>query len=101
MDTHDYKPDQVEVKIQSDGMLSIEGKHQERSDDGSKHIFRQFKRQYTLPKGCMPDKLRSYWSPDRVLAVTAPKGRGEYQKDGPKRVAFSTVTRESSTNRVT
>ena len=100
MDTHDYKPDQVEVKIQSDGMLSIEGKHQERSDDGSKHIFRQFKRQYTLPKGCMPDKLRSYWSPDGVLAVTAPKATGKYNKGGAKKVAFSTVTETKSIEHV-
>ena len=92
MDTHRYNPDQVQVKIQNDGMLSIEGKHEERSDDGLKHISRQFTRKYSLPKECMPSKLRSYWSPDGVLAVTAPKTqKGKCQKDGPKRVAFSTI----------
>ena len=94
LDTRHYKPDQVQVKIQSDGMLSIEGKHEERSDDGRKHISRQFTRKYSLPKACMPNKLRSYWSPDGVLAVTAPKNKAPYTKEVTtvtKKVAFSTT----------
>ena len=93
LDTRHYKPDQVQVKIQTDGMLSIEGKHEERSDDGKKHVSRQFTRQYTLPKRCMKDKLRSYWSPDGVLVVTAPKTKAQYTKQVvSKRVAFNTTT---------
>ena len=93
LDTRHYKPDQVQVKIQTDGMLSIEGKHEERSDDGKKQVSRQFTRQYTLPKRCMKDKLRSYWSPDGVLVVTAPKTKSQYTKQVvSKRVAFNTTT---------
>ena len=75
LDIRHYKPENVQVKIQSDGMLCIEGKHQERSEDGKKQISRQFTRQYTLPKKCLQSKmkLRSHWSPDGVLVVTAPK----------------------------
>ena len=84
------------MKIQSDGMLCIEGKQEERSVDGKKQISRQFTRQYTLPKRCLKNKLRSYWSPDGVLVVTAPKEKKDTQyailteKGVTKKVAFTT-----------
>ena len=95
LDIRHYKPHEVQVKIQSDGMLCIEGKHEEKSEDGKKHISRQFVRQYTLPKRCLRNKLRSHWSPDGVLVVTAPKEKqSEYailtEKGVTKKVAFST-----------
>ena len=97
LDTRHYKPDQVQVKIQSDGMLCIEGKQEEKSEDGKKIICRQFTRQYTLPKKCLKSKLRSNWSPDGVLCVTAPKQKkAQYailtEKGVTKKVAFSTPT---------
>jgi len=52
----------------------VEAKHEEKSDDGiSRYISRQFVRKYTLPEGCIPDKVTSNLSSDGVLVINAPK----------------------------
>jgi crystallin alpha B len=72
LDTHNYRPDEIKVNV-IDKVLSIEGKHEEKSEDGNKFISRQFVRKYTLPKECRPEQVVSNLSADGVLLVTAPK----------------------------
>ena len=78
LDTHEYRPDELKVNV-SDNMLSIEGKHEEKSEDGNSMVTRQFIRKYSLPKGCQAQTINSNLSADGVLMITAPKS--PYQRD--------------------
>lgn len=73
LDTHNYKPDNIKVTVGNDGVLKVEGKYEEKAEDGSRYISRQFTRQYTLPKECRPERVVSNLSSDGVLMITAPK----------------------------
>jgi len=72
LDTRNYRPDEIKVNV-VDKVLSIEGKHEERSEDGSHFTSRRFHRKYTLPDSCRADQVVSNLSADGVLLVTAPK----------------------------
>jgi len=70
LDTNGFKPDELKVNVRGDS-LSIEAKHEEKGEN--KYVNRQFKRMYTLPQGCVPEKVNSNLSSDGVLVITAPK----------------------------
>ena len=80
LDTHSYRPDEIKVSVVNN-VLGVEGKHEEKSEDGSKYVSRQFIRKYTLPKDCPPDKVNSNLSADGVLLITAPKKAEAIQHD--------------------
>merc|ERR1719383_1000114 len=66
LDTSQYRPDELSVSV-SDGTVSVEGKHEEKAEDGSKMVSRQFVRKYTLPAGAKPQDVSSNLSADGVL----------------------------------
>ena len=72
LDTSQYRPDELSVSV-SGGVVTVEGKHEEKAEDGSKMVSRQFCRQYTLPQGAKPEHVESNLSSDGVLVVTARK----------------------------
>jgi len=72
LDTSQYRPDELNVSI-ADGAVTIEGKHEEKAEDGTKMVSRQFIRKYTLPAGAKPEDVVSNLSSDGVLVVTANK----------------------------
>merc|ERR1712241_596492 len=41
LDTSQYRPDELKVMV-SDGVLTVEGKHEEKAEDGSKMVSRMF-----------------------------------------------------------
>ena len=43
LDTSQYKPDELKVCV-AEGMICMEGKHEEKSEDGSRHTTRHFVR---------------------------------------------------------
>merc|ERR1711976_80131 len=43
LDTSQYRPDELKVMV-SDGVLTVEGKHEEKAEDGSKMVSRMFSR---------------------------------------------------------
>merc|ERR1719323_1553082 len=49
IDASEYKPEELKVSVQS-GRLLVEGRHEEKKEDGSGYIQRSFSRSYTLPK---------------------------------------------------
>ena len=73
LDTSAYRPDEIRINVDQNNMLTVEAKHEEKSDDGSKHVSRQFTRKYTLPQNCRADNVLSNLSSDGVLMITAPK----------------------------
>merc|ERR1712141_553809 len=68
----DYKPEELKVSVQS-GRLLVEGKHEEKKEDGSAYVLKSFSRSFTLPKEAEADKIVSNLSSEGVLVVTAPK----------------------------
>merc|ERR1712018_370706 len=72
LDTSQYRPDELSVAV-SDGVLLVEGNHEEKAEDGSKMVSRSFSRKYTLPADAKSDEVASNLSSDGVLVITAPK----------------------------
>ena len=68
----EYKPEELKVSVQS-GRLLVEGKHEEKKEDGSAYVQRCFSRSYTLPKEAQADQMVSHLSSEGVLLITTPK----------------------------
>lgn len=50
--------------------LQVHAKHEEKSD--TKSVYREYNREFLLPKGVNPEQIRSSLSKDGVLTVDAP-----------------------------
>merc|ERR1712206_67329 len=72
IDASEYKPEELKVSVQS-GRLLVEGRHEEKKEDGSAYVQKSFSRSYTLPKEAQADQMVSHLSSEDVLVVTAPK----------------------------
>merc|ERR1719150_1943633 len=55
LDTSQYRPDELSVAV-SEGVLVVEGKHEEKAEDGSKMVSRSFSRKYSLPASAEADQ---------------------------------------------
>merc|ERR1712080_35096 len=72
LDTAQYRPDELKVSVEG-GVVSVEGKHEEKAEDGTKMVSKSFSRKYTLPQGSRGQDVVSNLSSDGVLVITAPK----------------------------
>merc|ERR1711963_11523 len=72
LDTAQYRPDELKITVDK-GVVCVEGRHEEKAEDGSKMVSRSFSRKYTLPKDAKPEDVVSNLSSDGVLVITAPK----------------------------
>merc|ERR1712012_194382 len=72
IDASEYKPEVLKVSVQS-GRLLVEGRHEEKKEDGSGYVQRSFSRRYTLPKEAEADKMVSNLSSEGILVITTPK----------------------------
>merc|ERR1712221_30561 len=72
LDTSQYRPDELKVSVDK-GVVTVEGKHEEKAEDGSKMVSRMFSRKYTLPANARAEDVVSNLSSDGVLVITAPK----------------------------
>lgn len=72
LDVQQFKPEEISVKVTGDNQITIEGKHEEKSDDHGQ-IYRHFIRRYAIPKNCDMNKIESKLSSDGVLSIIAPR----------------------------
>merc|ERR1719481_17863 len=72
LDTSQYRPDELKVSV-AGGAITVEGKHEEKAEDGTRMVSRQFVRKYTLPQHAKPENVQSNLSSDGVLVITAAK----------------------------
>merc|ERR1719244_708883 len=72
LDTSQYRPDELKVSVDK-GVVTVEGKHEEKAEDGSKMVSRMFSKKYTLPPDAKAEDGVSNLSSDGVLVITAPK----------------------------
>ena len=72
LDTTGYKPDELKVTA-GEGVVMIEARHEERSEQGQVMVSRHMKRSYPLPASAQPHQVVSNLSRDGVLVITVPK----------------------------
>merc|ERR1711915_587667 len=72
LDTSQYRPDELKVSVEK-GVVTVEGKHEEKAEDGSKMVSRMFSKKYTLPADAKDEDVVSKLSSDGILVVTAPR----------------------------
>merc|ERR1719369_1437469 len=72
LNTTGYKPSELKVNV-SDGELTIEGKHEEKSEEGHTMVSKQLSRRYTLPAEAKLTEVVSNLSQDGVMVITVPK----------------------------
>ncbi|XP_066585908.1 alpha-crystallin B chain isoform X1 [Prorops nasuta] len=68
-DVSQYKPEEIVVKT-VDNKLLVNAKHEEKTE--SKSVYREYNREFLLPKGTNPESIKSSLSKDGVLTVEAP-----------------------------
>ncbi|XP_015370481.1 PREDICTED: alpha-crystallin B chain isoform X2 [Diuraphis noxia] len=68
-DVSQYEPEEIVVKT-VDNKLLVHAKHEEKTD--SKSVYREYNREFLLPKGTNPEAIKSSLSKDGVLTVEAP-----------------------------
>merc|ERR1711951_10038 len=72
LDTSQSRPDELKVSV-AGGAITVEGKHEEKAEDGTRMVSRQFVRKYTLPATANPQDVQSNLSSDGVLVITVNK----------------------------
>jgi HSP20 family molecular chaperone IbpA len=68
-DVAQYTPEEIVVKT-VDNKLLVHAKHEEKTD--TKSVYREYNREFLLPKGTNPEMIRSSLSKDGVLTIEAP-----------------------------
>lgn len=68
-DVSQYQPEEIVVKT-VDNKLLVHAKHEEKSE--CKSFYREYNREFLLPKGTNPESIKSSLSKDGVLTVEAP-----------------------------
>ncbi|XP_015921832.1 alpha-crystallin A chain [Parasteatoda tepidariorum] len=68
-DVSQYQPEEIVVKT-VDNKLQVQAKHEEKSE--TKSVYREYNREFLLPKGTNPEMIKSSLSTDGVLTVEAP-----------------------------
>ena len=67
-----FQPKDINVSLQDD-VLTVTGKHEEKSEDGSRFSSRQFTRSYRLPEHVQQEQMKSVLAADgRTLKIEAP-----------------------------
>eukprot|EP00092_Neocalanus_flemingeri_P000103 GFUD01000105.1.p1 GENE.GFUD01000105.1~~GFUD01000105.1.p1 ORF type:complete len:418 (-),score=150.40 GFUD01000105.1:108-1361(-) len=80
LDTTGYKPDELKVSA-GQGVICVEGKHEEKSEAGQVMVARQFSRKYSLPAGARAEEVVSNLSQDGVLVISVPKREAIQQEN--------------------
>ena len=80
VDCEGYEPSELTVKV-ADGYITVSGKHESKSEDGSSFVARQFTRKHLLPKNVNIDAINSKLSDGKVLRIEAPLLAVEAPKD--------------------
>lgn len=82
-DLQGYRPENVTVRINRDGLLKISAQHFDNTLDN--HINREYYRQYQLPRNVNPDLVRARMDENQILTIELPPGsttqqytKGEY-----------------------
>lgn len=80
LDVQGFRPKDLTVTLK-DNVLTISGKHEEKTQDGNRYWSRQFVRTYRLPEGVQADQMKSLLAADgRTLKIEAPIAKQNEEK---------------------
>lgn len=68
-DVQQFRPEDINIKTK-DNVLEVHAKHEDTKDNAK--VFREFRRQITLPTGTILEDMTSVLSPEGILTVEAP-----------------------------
>jgi crystallin alpha B len=90
IDTHGFKPEDLQVKVQNN-IVSISAKHEEKTSQSNSKSYssRQLSKSFTLPQGCKMDTVSSHLSKDGLLIISAPKPNANSQ-GAPRKIQIQT-----------
>ena len=71
VDASGYEPEDLNLEVNSDGLITLSAKHEEKSEHGTSVI--QFSKSFTVPQNTDLSGLKSQLSKDKILTITAPK----------------------------
>lgn len=98
LDVRGYKPEELTVTV-DDQSLILSGRHEEKSEDGSRCMAREFKRVVSIPKEVDVEQLKSCLATDgRTLRVEAPVKAIEPPKEQPKEIPIQVTKKAASNN---
>merc|ERR1711964_776536 len=80
LDTTGYKPDELKVSA-GQGMICVEGKHEEKTEEGQVMVSRQFSKKYSMPDSSRAEEVVSDLSQDGVLVISVPKRQSIKQEN--------------------
>jgi len=83
----DFNPENVKVSLK-DRVLTIEAKHEYKSEDGKSRMYQEFFRSFTLPQNVKVEEVKSLFTPEGELLVEAPLPQVEAPK--PKEIPVTT-----------
>ena len=69
-DVQGYRPENITVRINRNGLLKINGKHIDTSFGN--HINREYYREYQLPSNVDPDQVRARMDDNQILVIELP-----------------------------
>merc|ERR1719499_1325102 len=102
LNTTGYKPSELKVNV-ADGELTIEGKHEEKSEEGHTMVSKKFSRRYTLPAEAKLTEVVSNLSQDGVMVITVPKEKKIQEIKGKEKeqvVQKSSLSNEQTSEEV-
>ncbi|KAF8786163.1 heat shock protein beta-6-like [Argiope bruennichi] len=94
MDTSNYQPDEITVKVVND-KLTISAKHETKADDV--YEYHEMTRSFSLPEGVDPDAVVSRLNTNGQLTIEAPM---KPSKDTTSRVVPVEMTKDKSDDKV-
>ena len=84
-----FQPKDINVSLKDD-VLTITGKHEEKSQDGTRFSSRQFTRSYKLPEHVQTEQMKSFLAADgRTLKIEAPINRPAIEQKKPQEVPIA------------
>merc|ERR1712098_775956 len=102
LNTTGYKPSELTVNV-VDNEITIEGRHEEKSEAGHTMVSKQFSRRYTLPAEAKLAEVESNLSQDGVMVITVPKEKKIQEikeKEKEKVVQKSSLSNEQTSEEV-
>ena len=71
VDVSGYKPEDLKLEVNDDGVVSLSATHEDKSETGSSSMH--FTKSFLVPKDVDLTDIKSHLSKDNILKITAPK----------------------------
>ncbi|TRY75253.1 hypothetical protein TCAL_10081 [Tigriopus californicus] len=92
VDVGGFKPEDLEVELNPNGVVSISGQFEDKSE--GRHISRQIHKSFTLPKNCRMEAVKTCLDKSGKLTITAPKESTKVLDQGPRKLAINVDANE-------